>query len=101
MSTEIGALTTLYAVRLLGVSLVLTPITTAGMNTLPEEWMGDGTAVTNTFRTICGAIGTAVLISVMSDVTKVKCRQNHVRPRSAPQSCIKTDAVLNGVNAAF
>lgn len=102
MSTEIGALTTLYAVRLLGVSLVLTPITTAGMNTLPEEWMGDGTAVTNTLRTICGAIGTAVLISVMSDVTKSEMPAKTmfgIDPHL--NRVLKTDAVLNGVNAAF
>jgi EmrB/QacA subfamily drug resistance transporter len=102
MSTQLGAIIILYAVRFLGISMVMMPMTTAGMNTLPDALMSDGTAVTNTIRTIIGAIGTAILISVMSDVTKNELpEKNMFGSDPALFHLLKTDAALNGVNAAF
>ncbi|MCP6658099.1 MFS transporter, partial [Klebsiella pneumoniae] len=59
----------LYAVRMFGIAMVMMPATTAGMNALPVELMGHGTAVNNTTRQIASSIGTAILTSVLSNVT--------------------------------
>lgn len=45
------------------------PVTTTGMNALPLTLIGDGTVVNNTARQVFASMGTAVLVSVMSNVT--------------------------------
>ncbi|WP_066187106.1 MULTISPECIES: MDR family MFS transporter [Gracilibacillus] len=53
------------AARMLGVAMVMMPVTTAGLNQLPTQYIPHGTAMNNTMRQMSGAIGTALLISVM------------------------------------
>lgn len=52
-----------------GISLVMMPLTTAGINVLPNELIAHGTAMINTIRMVGGSIGTAILISIMSSAT--------------------------------
>lgn len=56
----------LNALRMFGISMVMMPSTTLGLNQLPEHLIPHGTAMNNTFRQMAGAIGTAILITVMS-----------------------------------
>src|SRR5690606_16825223 len=44
-----------------GISLVMMPLTTAGINVLPNELIAHGTAMINTIRMVGGSIGTAIL----------------------------------------
>lgn len=60
----------MYTARMFGMSMLMMPIMTAGLNQLPQKWNAHGTAMVNTTRMISGAIGTAVLITVMSNRTK-------------------------------
>lgn len=50
----------LYAIRMFGISMVMMPVTTSGMNALPNNLISHGTAVNNTFRQIASSIGTAI-----------------------------------------
>ncbi len=50
----------------LGLSLLVMPVTTAGLNALPKKWTSHGSAVTNTVRQVAGAIGTALVVTVMT-----------------------------------
>ncbi|NVY96354.1 multidrug efflux MFS transporter [Lactobacillus sp. DCY120] len=59
----------LHAVRMFGVSMVMMPITTSGMNALPFNLISHGTAVNNTARQVFTSMGTAILISVLTNVT--------------------------------
>lgn len=63
-------LVVVYAIRMVGISMVMMPVTTAGMNALPNNKISHGTAVNNTFRQIMGSVGTAILVSVLSNTTK-------------------------------
>ncbi|MGB4429036.1 MAG: DHA2 family efflux MFS transporter permease subunit, partial [Thermacetogeniaceae bacterium] len=56
-----------HALRMFGVSMVLMPVTTAGLNQLPTHLIPHGTAMNNTMRQIAGAVGTALLVTVMTD----------------------------------
>ena len=56
-------LTVIYTVRLFSLSLVNMPISTWGMNALPDKLMNHGTSVQNTFRQVAGSLGTAVIVS--------------------------------------
>ncbi len=50
--------------------MTMMPATTVGMNSLPINLISHGTAVNNTQRQIASSIGTAVLISILTNVTK-------------------------------
>ncbi|HLS08691.1 MFS transporter, partial [Lentibacillus sp.] len=65
--TTFAYIATVNAVRMFGVAMVMMPITTAGLNELPNKMMPHGTAMNNTMRQVAGAVGTAMLVTVMSN----------------------------------
>ncbi|BCJ87817.1 DHA2 family efflux MFS transporter permease subunit [Effusibacillus dendaii] len=62
---------TIYIVRSFGMSLLMMPIMTAGMNQLPPRLNSHGTAMSNTIRQVAGSLGTAFLVTVMTNRTTV------------------------------
>ncbi|WP_047999153.1 MDR family MFS transporter [Lactiplantibacillus herbarum] len=92
----------LYALRMFGIAMVMMPATTAGMNALPVDLMGHGTAVNNTTRQIASSIGTAILTSVLSNVTDAS-KPAHSMIKSNPLGYQNSyfNATLNGYHAAF
>lgn len=59
-----------YTVRMLGMSMLSMPIVTAGLNQLPQRLSSHGTAMSNTLRTVAGALGMALFVSLMTNKTK-------------------------------
>jgi EmrB/QacA subfamily drug resistance transporter len=76
------------AIRMFGVALVMMPTTTAGINQLPSRLIPHGTAMNNTMRQVSGSIGTALLVTVMT---------NNVRD---PQT-YGMEGIIHGVNVSF
>ena len=66
VTTSMIAIIITNAVCLMGVAMVMMPITTAGINQLPPRLIPHGSAMTNTLRTVGGSIGTAILVTVMT-----------------------------------
>ncbi|WP_052158869.1 MDR family MFS transporter [Halobacillus sp. BBL2006] len=64
--TTFTYLAVVNAVRMLGVAMVMMPVTTAGLNQLPQRLIAHGTAMNNTMRQVSGAVGTALLVTVMT-----------------------------------
>ena len=60
----------MYAGRRIGMALFLMPIQTAGLNQLPSSLHAHGTAISNTARQVAGAIGTSLLVTIMTNRTK-------------------------------
>ncbi|MGO0881990.1 MDR family MFS transporter [Clostridioides difficile] len=60
----------MYCIRMIGISMVLMPLTTWGIKTLDRELISHATAINSTLRQIAGAIGSAVLITIMTTATK-------------------------------
>ncbi|WP_020060073.1 DHA2 family efflux MFS transporter permease subunit [Bacillus sp. 123MFChir2] len=58
-----------YIIRSFGMSFIMMPIMTAGMNALPMKLISHGTATQNTSRQVAGSIGTALLITIMTQQT--------------------------------
>lgn len=58
-------LTVMNAVRMFAIAMVMMPVTTAGLNQLPNHLIPHGTAMNNTFRQVSGSVGTAILVTVM------------------------------------
>ncbi|MGC7873892.1 DHA2 family efflux MFS transporter permease subunit [Desulfosporosinus sp. SYSU MS00001] len=61
----------LYTIRSLGVSLIMMPLMTAGLNELPRHLNSHGTAMFNTMRQVSGSLGTAILVTIMSTRTTI------------------------------
>ena len=66
--TGLVTLTIIYTVRLFSLSLVNMPISTWGMNALPDKLVNHGTSVQNTFRQVAGSLGTAIIVSTSTAV---------------------------------
>lgn len=69
LTMEVGyfELMLLYTVRMFGMSLVMMPVMTNGLNQLPMKSNPHGTAMNNTLQQVSGAIGTAVLLTIMTN----------------------------------
>lgn len=84
--TSFAYIAIVNAVRMFAMSMVMMPVTTAGLNVLPLPLIPHGSAMSNTFRQIAGAIGTALLVTIM--VTTAK-----------PELGVK--GMIHGVNMSF
>ncbi|WP_088041663.1 DHA2 family efflux MFS transporter permease subunit [Bacillus sp. EAC] len=58
-----------YTVRSFGMSFIMMPIMTAGLNKLPVKLISHGTATQNTLRQVAGSVGTAILVTIMTTQT--------------------------------
>lgn len=68
-ATGYSHLMLIYAMRSFGVSFIMMTIMTEGLNALPPQLKGHGTAVSNTMRQVASSFGTALLVTVMSTRT--------------------------------
>lgn len=84
--TTFTYLAVVNAFRMLGVAMVMMPVTTAGLNQMSKKLVPHGTAMNNTMRQVAGAVGTALLVSIMT---------NTMIPEQGAQGMIR------GVNIAF
>lgn len=108
-NTSYTHLIIIYTVRMFGMSMLMMPIQTAGLNQLPARLNAHGTAMSNTLRTIAGALGTALLVSVMSTRTKDRLTEMvmgaGIDPK-APENTqmmlhITKEATIDGIDYAF
>lgn len=67
LETSYGFLLGLHACRMFGISMVMMPVSTNGLNQLPKRLYPHGSAMNNTLSQISGAIGTALLVTIMSN----------------------------------
>ncbi len=62
-------LDTMLTIRGLGIGLCMMPLTTVGMNALPNEHVGRASSLSNVIRQVMGSFGIAVLTAIMSQRT--------------------------------
>lgn len=75
-----------HAFRMVGIAMVLMPVTTAGLNVLPMKLIPHGTAVNNTLRQVAGSVGTALPITIMTTA-------------AIPEEGV--EGLIHGVNVSF
>jgi EmrB/QacA subfamily drug resistance transporter len=75
MDTPYSHLIWLYIFRMFGMSMLGMPIMTEGLNALPRHLYSHGTAMANTLRQVAASLGTAFLVTVMSNRTKFHVEQ--------------------------
>ncbi|MEU5716699.1 MFS transporter [Streptomyces sp. NPDC020403] len=66
--TPVWVLCLVFFVQGTGMAHIMPPVTVTVMQALPRERAGSGSAINNTFRQVGGALGVAVLGSVLSTV---------------------------------
>ncbi|MDF2792111.1 MAG: transporter, partial [Neobacillus sp.] len=113
LETTYTQLLLLYSVRMLGMSMVMMPVSTNGLNQLPARYYPHGTAMNNTLQQVSGAIGTALLVTVMSNRAESKAKELGEaamanlteQPTQAALAEMKQqimmNATLDGINFAF
>ena len=97
-------LATVYAIRMIGIALGLMPVMTHALNQLTPEMNAHGSSMTNTVQQISGSIGTAGLITILSQASQ------HFSPKMSDYKGmnkqeiigqIKIDTMLHGYHAGF
>ncbi|WP_057765100.1 DHA2 family efflux MFS transporter permease subunit [Cytobacillus praedii] len=116
MNTAYSTLVLLFTFRMFGMSMVMMPVMTNGLNQLPAINNPHGTAMNNTLQQVSGAIGSALLITVMNNRTKVKAEElaadamanmgsSTTQPSAQAAAEIKqqimNEAMLHGINFSF
>ena len=101
-NTSLMFIMVLYTIRYIGISLAIMPLQTAGMNDLPKRLLPHGSAVVNTAKQVVGSIGTAVLITVMSNVTSTNAPDKALAKTNVGlYKSGMLDATLKGIDTTF
>jgi EmrB/QacA subfamily drug resistance transporter len=104
--TSFTYVVTVYTARMFGMSILMMPIFTAGLNELSLSLNKFGTAMVNTLRMVAGAVGMAFFVSIMTNRGAVHAKQlitdNHILPADKHHAALalKQGAVM-GINDAF
>ncbi|RUT36306.1 DHA2 family efflux MFS transporter permease subunit [Paenibacillus zeisoli] len=69
LDTSYSYILIIYMIRYFGMSFLMMPIMTAGMNQLPRDLNKHGTAMSNTLRQVSGSIGTSVITTIFTTRT--------------------------------
>lgn len=85
--------------RRIGMAFMMMPLQTAGLNQLPPRLNAHGTAISNTTRQVAGAIGTSLLVTVMSD--RAKSHAAEMMQNGTDPTQIATQAQISGINDAY
>ncbi len=96
-TTPVGTVITLHISLLIGISLVMMPGQTTGLNQLPPRMYPHGTAIMNTLQQVSGAIGTALFISIYSS-GQSRYLQGLANPEDLAE---KPNALVAGLHDAF
>ena len=96
IDTSFTYILTIYVIRAFGMTLVNTPVMTNGMNDLPRDLTPDGSSLNSMQNQVSGAVGIALLISIMQGYVNFKLRTiDYVTPE------IENEIMIQGINLAF
>ncbi|MEW9673651.1 MDR family MFS transporter [Ammoniphilus sp. 3BR4] len=99
LDTSYSYIIFVYTLRMLGMSMVMMPIMTNGLNELPTRLNPHGTAINNTAQQVSGSIGTAILVTLMNSVTKAEAQSLSLT--GLDPSALTQQALLAGIQYAF
>ncbi len=87
----------LHSGLMIGVTFVMMPVQTHGLNALPKNLYPDGTALINTLLQVSGSIGTALAITIMST-----SQSNFLKTVADPSDpSLASTSLTAGVQTAF
>ncbi|MGM0899106.1 MAG: MDR family MFS transporter [Bacillota bacterium] len=89
----------IYTLRMFGISMVMMPVMTNGLNQLPMKSYPHGTAINNTLQQVSGAIGSAFLVTLMN--TRTESAAQELVASGASEQAATIPAMLEGINFSF
>ena len=113
LDTSYTHLILLYSARMFGMSMVMMPVMTNGLNQLPARYYPHGTAMNSTLQQVSGAIGSALLVTIMTNRTQTHAEDlaasamKHLTGNPTPdvlaemKQQIAMKAMLEGINDSF
>ena len=96
-ATSVGILLTLHIMFSAGLALLFTPIFATGLNQLPRSLHAHGSAIFSTLQQVAGAIGTALLVTIMATGTEAYLRG----VANASDAVVQHAALTSGLHRAF
>ncbi|WP_308637210.1 DHA2 family efflux MFS transporter permease subunit [Paenibacillus silvisoli] len=96
----------MYTLRMFGMSMLMMPIQTAGMNQLPRRLNAHGSAMSQTLRNVSGALGTAILVTLMTNKSASHAKELIIAGQIDPADKTKMaevtqTAMIYGINHSF
>ena len=94
--------TLLYGLRMVGVGMVMMPLTTSAMNAVPVNEVAQATASNNTARQVASSVVVALLSSVAQNVITNNMPASSLKSTNPLQFANKAiEAMLQGYHASF
>ncbi|WP_232698680.1 DHA2 family efflux MFS transporter permease subunit [Brevibacillus daliensis] len=112
-TTSYTTLIALYTFRMFGMSMIMMPVMTNGLNQLPMRYTPHGTAMNSTLQQVSGAIGAALLVTLMANRTETYIKEltekamNSLPAQPTPEALaemnqqIMVTATIEGINFSF
>jgi len=96
----------IYTLRMFGMSLLMMPIQTAGLNQLPQRLNAHGSAMSQTMRNVAGALGTALLVTIMTHQAELRGAElvaaGGIDPKDpVAMAGVTAEAAVHGINYSF
>lgn len=108
VDTSYNYLMAVYTIRMFGMSMVMMPIQTNGLNQLPMRYNPHGAAMNNMLSQVSGAIGTALLLTFMNNRTEASANALIANAMASGQeltaeikAVIEKQALLDGISLSF
>lgn len=106
VDTSYNHMIVMYSLRMFGMSMLMMPIQTAGMNQLPPRLIAHGSAMSQTLRNVAGALGTALLVTIMTNHAAAKAKEliaaGHIDPADKAKMLeVTQQATVHGINFSF
>jgi DHA2 family lincomycin resistance protein-like MFS transporter len=98
MSTPYSTIMIFNTLLMLGISMVMMPIMTNALNELPPPLYPHGTAIISTLQQVAGAVGTALLVSIMTNRSASFMENTLLKEDEAT---IQVLAMIAGMRSAF
>ncbi|MDD1514118.1 lincomycin resistance protein LmrB [Priestia megaterium] len=96
-STSVDYIVALHVMMLIGISMVMLPAQTTGLNQLSKQLYPYGTAIMNTLQQVSGEIGTALFISIMSSG-----KESYVKGVNESNTALaQVNGLISGLQQAF
>lgn len=96
-ATAVWLLLVLHIMFSTGLALLFTPIFATGLNQLPRSLHAHGSAIFSTLQQVAGAVGTALLVTIMTTGT-----QAYLRSTANPSdAAVQQVALTSGLHSAF
>lgn len=98
LSTSYSTIMILNTLLLLGISMLMMPVMTNALNELPPPLYPHGTAIISTLQQVAGAVGTALLVTVMTNSSR---RFLDHALSTKEESTLQILAMIAGMKSAF